>query len=93
MVNKFREINELVEVIKKEIPSTFENCLSLVEALDDIKYSSAYRPSESYNLAFEQMSEVLYSYLGIPDTDWKKRIAGIFNGTIKTNVKLIEINL
>lgn len=90
---KFRNIYDLIDLIKSETPTTFKEYLSFMTALDDVKSSADYRAPECYHINFEQLAEALYAYLGTPDTEWKRRVAGIFNGTIKTNIKIIEINL
>lgn len=77
---KYRNIQKLVEAIKKEVPDMWHYRTKFNMALEDVLDSANYRAPEAYVVNFEQLAMVLSDHIGEPDEPWKKRIADIFNG-------------
>lgn len=78
-----RNLVHILREIKKQIPEDLDRREEMLGILQSIATSTVYTAPEAMSHRWKQASEVLCTYLGEPDTDWKRNIQGIFSGDIK----------
>lgn len=71
----YNVIDQIITAIPKEECDNYPNML---EVLRKIQRDTEYRAPEQMPEYFRQVSYVLETYLGEPDTDWKREIVEIF---------------
>lgn len=74
-----RNIADVVDAIKRQIPDEYEQKNELVTSLDKVVTDSVYKAPEQQYQVFEEVSIALSIYLGNPDSPWKEKVAGIFS--------------
>lgn len=74
-----RPLDKVLEAVIYIIP---EGHLELITALFKIRESYWYTAPELWSMRWSQAQETLQTFLGDPDTDWKKTVEGVMNSTI-----------
>lgn len=79
----FRDIEKLIERIKKEVPITWDLRQPFLDAIESMMATTRWTSPEIRYIRFEKLSDILERYLGRPDDEWKQQVWKIFNGNIK----------
>lgn len=77
-----RDIVKTVAAIKKVVPT---NCLELHAELDRIVSKACYTAPECQKQDWASLSNALFVHLGEPDSEWKKTVAGLMDGSLPQN--------
>ncbi|MHA2274207.1 MAG: hypothetical protein ACXAC2_00470 [Candidatus Kariarchaeaceae archaeon] len=81
MIKTERNILEIIEKIKKKIPSNFDARKDLVKDFDKLIESIKYSAPEMIPYRWGQVGRLLEIYLDQADTEWKVDIQNIMAGT------------